>query len=273
MAQEVSLAGEIKKENSEESLPFISIAVKNSSKGTISDSNGKFTIVVQTKDTLLVSSVGFETQLIPVSTFNGVIALKESTIVLSEITINAKRKRTTKSHVGNLKGKTDYILGGSNQYAFLLKNDRNLLGTIEELYFNIQPDIDKDNRQETTLRIRLYKNDNNIPTEDLLTQNLIIKVKKNLKNLRVDLTKYSIPFYEEGVFIGLDLLGTTDDKNVFTPYNRNKAPLNLRIEFTKSNLYPTYRKHFGTKWTKVMYSDRSGKSNDISAKFGAKVAY
>lgn len=273
IGQSTTITGVVFKENPKEFLPFVSIAIKNSSKGTISDLNGGFSIAAHTDDTLLVSSVGYKAKTIPVVIFDGTITLEENVTTLSEITIHAKRKKTIRTHIGNLKGKTDYILGGSNQYAFLLKNDRYTTGRIEELYFNIQPDISKDNRQETTVRIRLYKNVNNTPGEDLLNESIVVRVKRNLKNLSIDLTEYSIALPEEGVFIGLDLLGTTDEKNVFTPYDRHKSPLNLRIEFTKNNLHPTYRKFFGTNWTRVKSLTRAGQATDISAKFGAKVTF
>lgn len=272
IGQTLKLEGKIYRANSLEGLPYVTIAIKNSSKGTVSGLNGEFTLNALPTDSILFSSVGFQHKTIIASNISSSVFITEDVTELKEVIIQTN-KRIKKAIIGNHKSKTKILFGGANQYCFLLKNEKGIDGVLEELYFNVEPNLDKNVRAETTVKIHLYENRNNTPGEDLLKENLIVTVKKNSKKLTVDVSNLSVAIPIDGIFIGIDLLGTTDEAGKFNPYNRNSTPLNLRVEFSDDNSFVTYSKFFGTEWSQVSFPNRNGTNTKVSAKFSAKVIY
>lgn len=270
--QTLTLEGIVNQSNSSKSLPYVSIGVKGSTKGTVTDLSGKFFINVTSSDTLVFSTIGFTPKIIAVSEFKSPVILEEEIVKLNEVVVHSG-KQINQAILGNTKAKTRFLFGGSNQYALLLKNDKKTEGILEELIFNVQPDLEKDNHYETIFKLRLYKNENNYPGQDLLTESITVVLKKKEKKIFANVSDLGIVIRAEGLFIGIDLLGFIDEKKSFIPYNRKKTPLNLRIQFSEGESFITYGKFFGTDWKKVATQDRNGNSINVSAKFGAKVSY
>lgn len=65
--QDVKIAGKITSETGEP-LAGVSIAIKGTSRGTTTDNNGNFTLVVPENATLIISAIGYETQEVKVGT-------------------------------------------------------------------------------------------------------------------------------------------------------------------------------------------------------------
>src|SRR4051794_15360282 len=67
-AQTATITGSVKNASSKESVSAVSVTVKDGTEGTFTDANGNFRLTVKKLPvTLLISSVGFETQEITVS--------------------------------------------------------------------------------------------------------------------------------------------------------------------------------------------------------------
>jgi iron complex outermembrane receptor protein len=89
---QVTIAGEIKDaENSP--IPFASVYLQNSKYGTVSNYNGSFALQIKsdayTKDSLVVSYIGYQTAKIPVSLTKSStlkIRLEPTVILLDEVT-------------------------------------------------------------------------------------------------------------------------------------------------------------------------------------------
>ncbi|MGG8497398.1 SusC/RagA family TonB-linked outer membrane protein [Tenacibaculum sp. TC6] len=80
-------------------LPYVNVTIKNTTKGTVTDSNGKYSIAIDTiHDWLVFSSIGYKTKEIKVTNKNYIaISLEEETTGLDEIVVTAlNRKRETK---------------------------------------------------------------------------------------------------------------------------------------------------------------------------------
>ena len=88
------LTGKIVGEN-HEGLASVSVSIKNSAKGTTTDSTGKFSLVINQKlpFTLVVSSVGFASQEIEVknTSSNLTIQLNTQTFIANEVVVTASR--------------------------------------------------------------------------------------------------------------------------------------------------------------------------------------
>ncbi len=94
LAQEIT--GRVENEKTREPIPFVSIQIKGTYKGTMTNSDGNFKLSVSTKDTLIVSSVGYIPKRISVADFNNnsqVIALNEDVTALDEVTVKPQVPR------------------------------------------------------------------------------------------------------------------------------------------------------------------------------------
>jgi hypothetical protein len=74
-------------------LPGVHIAVKNTGRGTITDRSGSFFIAARPADTLVFSAVGYHALELPLRFEEDAlfVLLREHKIILSEITVRAKR--------------------------------------------------------------------------------------------------------------------------------------------------------------------------------------
>ena len=90
------LSGHVINDN-HESVPNASISIKGSSSGTITDSTGHFSLVINQKFpfTIIISSVGFALQQIEVKNSNANLAVQLSTqtYLANEIVITASRQK------------------------------------------------------------------------------------------------------------------------------------------------------------------------------------
>ncbi|MEO6733286.1 MAG: TonB-dependent receptor [Ferruginibacter sp.] len=88
------LSGRVIGENSE-GLPSVSIAVKGIPKGTITDSTGRFSLVINQKFpfTLVISSVGFSPQEIEIKNVNSKLAIQltTQTFLANQVVVTASR--------------------------------------------------------------------------------------------------------------------------------------------------------------------------------------
>ena len=86
--QQQTLKGTIRSKADNQGLPGVSVAIKGTLTGGISNTNGEFSIQVKPKDVLVVSFIGYKTQEIPVghqSTMD--IALEEDVALLDEVVV------------------------------------------------------------------------------------------------------------------------------------------------------------------------------------------
>jgi len=93
-SQSTIVSGKIRNTTTQEDVPAVSVVVKGSSLGTFTDAKGNFKLqVTHLPVTLIVSSVGFETQEIPVESANSVIEINvnPSSSLGQEVVVAATR--------------------------------------------------------------------------------------------------------------------------------------------------------------------------------------
>ena len=88
MAQSQTITGKVVSAVDGEAIPGASISVLGTSRGTITDYDGKFSIDAAPGATLVVSFVGMRTQDVPAAA-NMVVTLEEDTEVLDEVVVTA----------------------------------------------------------------------------------------------------------------------------------------------------------------------------------------
>ncbi len=88
IAQEITLKGTIIEQDANSPLPGVSILIKESSKGVVSDFDGNFEIVTKIGDTIVASYIGMTTQELPVFISPITIVMVSDVNQLEEVTIN-----------------------------------------------------------------------------------------------------------------------------------------------------------------------------------------
>jgi hypothetical protein len=87
-ASQNKVTGKVFDENTGEPLPFCNIIVNGQNIGTTTDFEGQFSLVLPPDAReLKIAYIGYETKIVPVSTNNMIIYLRESAQTLSEITV------------------------------------------------------------------------------------------------------------------------------------------------------------------------------------------
>lgn len=88
LAQQRLVTGIVLESQSNEPIPGATIAIKGTQRGAVTALDGTFSLQAANTDTLLISSVGFETQTIPVGSNTNIrIALKPQVISFQEVVV------------------------------------------------------------------------------------------------------------------------------------------------------------------------------------------
>ncbi len=94
-------------------------------------------------------------------------------------------------------------------------------------------------------RLKFYsKTQNSFKPYKLLTiQNILVKPKNLSQRIKIDVSEYNIPFPENGIFVGVEVINpntVTKQKSVYVI-----APA-LELTQTKNNV--TFKRYLGKKW-------------------------
>ncbi len=99
-AQKVNLEGTVVDDNGQP-LPYVSVVVKGSQTGTVTNESGKFKISADKKSTLLFSFVGYTTKEIPVSNQTQYhVVLQENTVAMKDVVVTALGIKRDKKSLG-----------------------------------------------------------------------------------------------------------------------------------------------------------------------------
>lgn len=102
------ITGSITDERTNETLMFANIIIQNASKGTVTDLDGKFTLDIEDNSevTLVVSSIGYLSQIVKAGPSNNVlnIKLREDATNLEEVVITGLASSVKRSNLANAVG-------------------------------------------------------------------------------------------------------------------------------------------------------------------------
>lgn len=265
-------SSQILDDSTKEELPFANVYIKGKSIGTSSDEKGRFSIYAQSSDTLVVSYIGYLPFSCTLSELDSIIFLKASTNLLDKVEILSNKKKE-KLKIGN-KGKRMFAVSGLNQYVMLLKNPKNEIGFVEKITIDTTPRAAQTGKHDILVRLRMYKNENGLPTEDILTTNIYERVKKGQMIFTINLKEYEVLLPKNGCFIGVEVVGKYNKKDVFFPCsNRDITKMSIEVgEDTEGN-YLTYLKEFGKDWKPLPAFPKGGKYIKVGARFWVSIVY
>lgn len=212
---QIVIQGKILNRETREPIAYVNIGIANSNVGTLSNSDGSFSIPIPTRlkgDTLIFSALGFAKRAIPIQFIRLqkelTVYLFEKTTLLNSVVISAKRQRNKTFELGNSSFKggviiTDTTYAGRS-VSLLIENKQPYFQ--KDLVFPVYLEtarlrIFKNNLESLKFRLRINDVDSitGDPANDLLAQSIIVEstmrkgwLEFDLSNLNFQVSK---PFF------------------------------------------------------------------------------
>lgn len=226
-----TINGNILEQKNNTPIPYANIGIINTNNGTISNSDGSFTLKVSQENAtkeVLFSAIGFEQQSIPIATLiNGeenIIRLKEKITALDEVLIISSSKKYKDEWLGNRKrnlfvqGQTyvDSVSAGGAMALLIEKKDDIDLKFIDKARLFIA----KNTESQFKVRIRFLevsKSNNNLPGDDLFNESIVVTSDNKRGWLTFDLSPYNYKINQESFFLVFEWI--LEDKDRLKLFN------------------------------------------------------
>ena len=246
-------------------IPYVNIWVENENIGTTSEENGEFSIAASANKNLIFSILGFEKRIIKASEVANVV-LKATSFQLDEVVI-ARRFETKKIEIGQINNPIleAFDNGPRIDVKFFPYSD-----SYKKTKFIKKVSILTDSRiDNATVKIHFYKVDSNgFPSEELLSKDCIVNIKKGVVRNSFDLTDLNLKMPKTGIFIGFEKLIITKNKLEKTIVNSNTGKITIQIVYYPFVLYNYVERDFlytfsVGKWSRKMNEKTIGSSDKI----------
>jgi hypothetical protein len=204
-----------------EQVPFATVGLIKENIGGNADENGQFSITStkqQQDDTLIVSSMGYQTRKVPLSTLSqhkGTIALSPLPTALKEVVVRNDYKWTY-STLNDFSGCGHEFVSSSGYHTQLAQHfDVGTSGAILSSVAICRFSIPLIAREKARFRIRVYDMDpvTRAPSTDLCNQ--VIEVSTKSSHVVVDMQPYNILIPNKDFFVAVEWLKI--------PYNEQRV--------------------------------------------------
>lgn len=255
-------------------VPFATLSNQAFEWGLTANEDGTFkTNQLKEGDTLIISSLGYYQARIPYYELHNNVRLflNVRPVQLDEVKIS-KTARMKDVWLGSKQNTPNSIIGTIGmstirEIALLIPNFTQSKGLIRKVGYY----IGRLGKPKTPFRIRIYKNDNGMPGDDLLNQSVVVHASRGNSWRDVDLSAYKIPFPAEGFFIAMEWLLVPNKKYHYELILRNGE---IADRFGQSagatnEFEPGYGRirNNGGKWEAYPYGSR----NNLRPMFRAQV--
>ena len=255
-----SISGSIKDSITNEKLQLANITFTMGFSGTNTNLNGDYSLNLKghLKDSIKVSYVGYKSKYIKLNQFkenknyNLDINLmpqenKLDEVIISQSKIDYKKKYILSTEKeGNVN--SFYLIG--HEIAYLFKNEKKEIGRVKSIKLYIRKNRDANFIAKFRIKIYSFDKTKNIPDENLLKEDIIISPKNKTYQYVLDLKDKKIPFLEDGVFIGIELV---DENN--TSKKGDKIGPGLRLTYGEDSEL-TWNNYRNRGWYKPHNFDR-----------------
>jgi TonB-linked SusC/RagA family outer membrane protein len=128
---QAQISGVVRARDTEEALTGASVAVKGSGTGTVTDLDGKFSLNAKAGDVLMVSYIGYRTEVLTVGTVNMLDIYLESSAALDEVVVTALGIERSKKALG-------YAVSEVNGDALTQARETNVLNALSGRIAGVQ---------------------------------------------------------------------------------------------------------------------------------------
>lgn len=246
-------------------IPYVSIFVENENSTATSEENGTFSIDVSAKAKLIFSALGYEKK--------NVLASEASRVVLKSMVFELANVEIKKAN----KLKTLEI--GKVENAILEAFDSG--PKIEAKFFPYQKQYEKTKWlkkimlftdspiEDASLKLHLYSVDENgFPGQELLTQDLIVNLKKGIFRHQFDIYDLNIEMPESGIFVAFEKMRIEKNKVEKKVRDSRTGIERTEISYAPKILCYMVKKQFsffytGGKWIKKENNEEEGESLQV----------
>lgn len=216
-----TLKGILKDATTGETLPYVNIGVVSKDIGTVSNDNGRFTLVVPQgyeKDIVRFSMIGYGTlnftveELAKRLTSNEQLTMKVEATELKEVVVT-NMKRGEKLLGNKTESKNVTAAFTSNKLGNELGMMMRVKGKVNQLK-TFTASIASDNNPEVKMRLNFYSVKNGLPDKSLVNQNIIVSAPRSSGKLVVDLMPYDI-MVEDDFFVTLEWIEDADNRKIW----------------------------------------------------------
>lgn len=256
------IKGKIINSSTKEPLPLATIITKfDKLSGSYANENGEFTITPKTEnDSLFVSCIGYLSKEVCIkeylNEYNSVIELTPIIHQLPNILV--KNANSIPKEIGYCDLNKSFIQAGTKGGIIIVRipNDIDTIYhkiiSLNFIFGSISHPDQKHNKG--IIRIRLYDCDSNNyePSHNLLPEDIILTIpesflpwKKNV--LKVDISKYNIQFPTNGIYLGIEWIGETENNLLYNInpgiwYSRDVINFSSRVSFFGREFKDLYNK-------------------------------
>jgi hypothetical protein len=233
-------------------IPYVSIWVENENKATTSEENGSFSIQVSVDAKLIFSALGYETKTVLAANASKVV-LKQTIFDLENVVVK-KAKSTKIVEIGQV---PNAILEAFDTgpkmdakfFPYQSKYKKNKW--IKKILLTTDSPI-----ENASLKLHIYSVDENgFPGEELLTQDLIVKLKKGIYRHQFDVNDLNIEIPESGLFVAFEKMRIEKNKVEKKITNQQSGIITTEISYAPKVLCYMVKKQYsftfeGGKWVK-----------------------
>lgn len=198
-------------------IPFAKVSFGNNN-GVYTDSNGFFEIKKTENDTIVLTHSSFNKCSISINEIKDTIILTPCEIILKEINVSNNKKVI--KYIDFPKKNGDFgswpVSPKSEIISLLIPSGENINSIIKNFTLGFVKRKEKEANivTQTAIRINIYSADRNQNVSELIFSSEVFKINPNKKEkFELDVENEYIEFVENGIFIGLEVIGDIDTSN------------------------------------------------------------
>lgn len=257
--------GIIKDSITNEAMPIANIVFTNGYGGTNTKPDGSFSISVKNyqNDSLKISYLGYKSKYINLKDFNENktyfldIKLSQETTKIDEINIKLKalKYQEEKKIIPKKEGNVRLFSIIGQEIAYRFKNEKEEKGRVKSIGIHFRKN--RNATKNAVYRLKFYSIDSITkgPLYYLIKKELIIRPKNKTHVYKINLEKEKIPFFENGIFVGVELI---DPENSIK--KTEKVGPGLRLTYGEIENF-TWENYRGKRWHKSDYYDKLNNKN------------
>ena len=217
-------------------IPFATISLDKEAVGTVSTDDGSFRLIFSEakSDSVVVYCLGYNRRAFSIKELKGdkayTVRLSDNSFSINEVVVCSRKLRVKRVENRSKEGNT---YSGALGAIVLYKIE----GVIGRKLRDVQFYIEKQ-KIDAYVGFRLFKvgRRTGLPEEELLDTNIVLKVKKGDKLVKVNVARFNIVVPAEGVYVGLEMLGDASHKQD-EAYASNRVRLIMTTNVNRKNTY------------------------------------
>ena len=244
------ISATIKNPTDQKPIPYVNIWVENENIGVTADENGKFSIVALANSKLVFNALGYDDKTIEASKIDGIVYLIPKVFELKEVIVSSAKK-TIENKIGTFKSNgISYSYATHNNHPYLAARyfpyDTK---TIETPFIKTVMPYCHSSVNNAKFKLRIFEaKKGGLPGKELITENIIIIVKKGSSKPIIDLSKYNLPFPENGLFVGLEFMQLESNKHLYSVYDNETKKSIKQTSLEPSFALKNYSSKDGETW-------------------------